>query len=79
MKTLIEDHLRLFIKAVGFHVNTFSCLIQVIEDWSRAIDHGYEICIVFFDVQKALDSVPHVTLLKHLHSNKFILNWVKSY
>ena len=37
---------------------------------------------MFFDVQKAFDSVPHFTLLKHLqplHINKFILNWVKSY
>ena len=62
--------------------STVSALIQVIEGWSRAIDHGYEICVVFFDVQKAFDSVPHFTLLKHLqslHINKFILNWVKSY
>ena len=88
VKTLIEDHLRLHApispRQWGFMStrSTVSALIQVIEDWSRAIDHGYEICVVFFDVQKAFDSVPHFTLLKHLQSlriNKFILNWVKSY
>ena len=88
VKTLIEDHLRLHAPILprqgGFMSthSTVSALIQVIEDWSRAIEHGYEICVVFFDVQKAFDSVPHFTLLKHLqslHIHTFVLNWVKSY
>ena len=54
VKTLLEVHLRLHTpispRLWGFMStrSTVSALIQVIEDWSRAIDHGYEICIVFF-------------------------------
>ncbi len=62
--------------------STVSALIQVIDDWSRAVDGGYEVCIVFFDVKKAFDSVPHVALLKHLqymHVNEYIVKWMKSY
>ena len=72
-------------KAVGLYVITLICLspiLQVIEDWSRALDQGQEVCVVFFDVKKAFDSVPHITLLKRLQSlnfNEYLLKWVHSY
>ena len=56
--------------------------MKVVEDWSKAVDSNHEVAIVFFDVQKAFDTVPHINLLKHLQPlkiNKYILQWVKSY
>lgn len=88
VKSLLEEHLQLHApisaRQWGFKSSrsTVSALIQVIEDWSRAVDRGYEVCVVLFDVKKAFDSVPHVTLLKHLqyqHINEYIVNWVKRY
>ncbi len=43
--------------------STVSALIQVIDDWSRAVDGGYEVMYCIFYVKKAFDSVPHVALL----------------
>ena len=40
------------------HRSSTSAHIAVLHDWLKAIDDGYEICIVFFNVQKAFDSVP---------------------
>ncbi len=62
--------------------STVSALIQVLYDWSRALDEGHEVCVVFFDVKKAFDTVPHVLLLEHLQTlnlNKYLLSWLKSY
>ena len=41
-----------------------------------------EVCVVFFDVRKAFDSVPHIPLLEKLSEiglNPYILRWIKSY
>ena len=38
--------------------------IRAIDDWLLALDQGFEVCVVFFDISKAFDTVPHVDLLK---------------
>ena len=43
---------------------------------------GSEVCAVFFDLQKAFDSVPHRSLiakLRQLNINKFLLKWIVDY
>ena len=64
------------------HRSSTSALISVIHDWLFALDNGHEICVIFFDVQKAFDSVPHLPLLQKLEQlgiNPYILRWIKSY
>ena len=64
------------------HRSSTNALISVIHDWLRALDNGCEICVVFFDVQKAFDSVPHIPLLQKLANiniNPYILKWVQDY
>ena len=52
----------------GFMTNrsTISALIKVIDDWSKALDQGHEVCVIFFDVSKAFDTAPHSLLLAKL-------------
>ena len=46
--------------------STVSALIKVIDDWSQALDQGKEVCVIFFDVSKAFDEVPHLPLLQQM-------------
>ena len=62
--------------------STISALIKVVDDWSRALDQEFEVCIVFFNISKAFDTVPHLPLLQQmekLNLNPFLLRWIESY
>ena len=64
------------------HRSSTSALIDVIHDWLSALDEGFEICVIFFDVQKAFDSVPHIPLIRKLADidiNPHILKWLQNY
>ena len=73
MKEVIEDYLKanssISVRQWGFMSNhsTVSALIKVVEDWSSALDKGYDVCVVFFDVLKAFDTVPHSLLVAKLN------------
>ena len=59
-----------------------SALISVTHDWHCSLDSGKEVCIVFFDVKKAFDSVPHIPLLQKLSEaglDPFLLRWIENY
>ena len=62
--------------------STASALIRVIDDWLCALDQGYEVCVVFFDVSKAFDTIPHLALLSKLSElglDPYLLRWIRSY
>lgn len=64
------------------HRSSVSALITVIHDWLGALDSGDEVCVVFFDVKKAFDSVLHAPLLEKLSEiglNPYIIRCIKSY
>ena len=64
------------------HRSSTSALISVIHDWMCVLDSGKEVCVVFFDIRKAFDSVPHVLLLQKLTEiglDPCILRWIKNY
>lgn len=73
IKAIVEEFLRvnapISARQWGFMSNrsTASALIKVVDDWQRALDQGYEVCVVFFDVSKAFDTVPHSLLLAKLN------------
>ena len=52
----------------GFRRN-ISCetqLLSIMEHWSRVIDDGIIIDVIYLDFQKAFDKVPHQRLLSKL-------------
>ena len=77
-KTLGEAHIELdsgepfdlSAQQCGFHSgrSTVSALLSVTHDWHATLEQGQEACAVFFDYQKAFDSVPHRPLLSKLES-----------
>ena len=55
---------------------------MMIQNWSKHLDDGSEVCSVFFDVRKAFDSVPHchlLNILSKLQLDPHILHWILSY
>ena len=51
-------------------------------DWTKALDDGHSVGILYFDFAKAFDSVPHISLISKLQgcgiSGK-LLAWVKNF
>ena len=57
-------------------------MLSATHDWHVALEQGKEVSAIFFDYQKAFDSVPHRPLLSKLESlqlNNVILAWLRDY
>ena len=62
--------------------SSISVLIKVVDDWSRALNQGFEVCIVFYNISKAFDTVPRLPLLQQMEKlglNPYLLRWIRSY
>ena len=56
-------------------------LIDVLRDWFKALDDGFEVCH-FVDIQKAFNSVPHIPLIQkqaNININPHILKSLQNY
>ena len=62
--------------------STTGALVNTIEGWHHVLESGSDICAVFFDLQKAFDSVPHRPLLQklgYLHIDPHLYSWIAHY
>ena len=62
--------------------STLLQLLVVLEHWTRAIEEGEEIDVVFMDFRKAFDKVPHRRLgnvLRHYGISGNILLWIEDF
>ena len=50
-------------------LSTFRNVLQLMEN-------GFDVSLVFFDLRKAFNSVPHLLLLKDIGLNQHILQWI---
>ena len=62
--------------------STTGALVSAVDDWHTHLDNGLEVCVVFFDLKKAFDSVPHLSLLEKLadlNINPCLYQWIANY
>ena len=80
----LATHHPLSLQQWGFQTGkcTTTALIHVTDHWLQELEQSHEICAIFFDLQKAFDSVPHRALLAKLHSlglNSYLQKWICHY
>lgn len=68
----------------GFRPNrsTTTNLLSSIGDWTRALDSGSPVDVIYLDFSKAFDRVPHRRLLaklEHLGMRGGLLGWIKAF
>ena len=57
-------------------------LLETFENWTKALDEGYGLDVVYLDYRKAFDSVPHRRLLEKLKGvgiNGKLLLWLEDF
>ena len=92
MESIIRDNLMTYMTTSGqFHNaqhgfrpkrSCSSQLLTTLEDWSRAIENGDPVDVVYCDFAKAFDSVPHLRLLRKLEACGVagrLLRWIEAF
>ena len=88
MHSLIHRYLMTYhplaIQQWGFqpHKSTVSALLDATHKWSNFLDKGLEVVVVFFDLKKAFDSVPHRALIDKMKSiglHPYLVRWTANY
>ena len=62
--------------------STTSALLLITNNCLQALDMGYEVCTVFFNIRKAFDSLPHRALMDKLlliGLDDYLLHWLHTY
>ena len=62
--------------------STVTALVSTFHNILQLMENGFDVSLVFFDLRKAFDSVPHLPLLyklKDIGLNQHILQWFASY
>ena len=92
MEAIIRDHVLKFLtanqllseKQYGFMKgrSTVTQLLKVMDDWTRWLENGGQIDVVYTDLEKAFDKVPHKMLiakLKTLKLSESVIKWIESF
>ena len=62
--------------------STDAALLTVVHAWHEFLECGSEVAVLFYDLRKAFDSVPHAPLLDRLvfiGLDPFVVAWIRSY
>ena len=88
IRDVIVDHMmsnNLFADEQHGFVPGRSCMTQlllVMEEWTRMLEEGKSVDVIYLDFQKAFDSVPHQRLLRKLEAygvHGALRNWVEAF
>ena len=70
----IVDHMEkntVFNKSQHGFMKTRSCMTQILEtleEWTDLLDQNFSINVIYLDLQKAFDTIPHQRLLSKVHA-----------
>ncbi len=83
IRIYLSENSPLFAHQWGFTMkkSTTTALVSFTHDCLEYLDEGKGVCVVFFDLSKAFDSVPHRPLLNKISQigfDPFILRWIYS-
>ena len=91
-ESIVVDKVKEHLKAVGVpgsiqhgFVSGRSCLTNLLtslEDWTKEIDDGYPVDVIYLDIAKAFDSVPHQRLkmkMKRYGLEGNVLGWLSDF
>jgi hypothetical protein len=62
--------------------STILQLLEILNDWTKALDSKRNLDVIYLDIQKAFDSVSHAKLVQVLESfgiNRCLLTWMTNY
>src|ERR1043165_3100952 len=92
IESIIRDHVMSFFlvnklfstRQFGFIKgrSTTLQLINIMNDWTRCLESGGQIDVIYTDFEKAFDKVPHRRLLSKLASygvNTQLLEWINTF
>jgi Reverse transcriptase (RNA-dependent DNA polymerase)/Endonuclease-reverse transcriptase len=92
LESLMRDHLMMYFmqnnlfspKQFGFIQgrSTSLQLINLVDQWTKSLEEGGQIDIIYTDFEKAFDKVPHKRLLSKLRSygvSNAIISWIKGF
>jgi len=57
-------------------------LLHMLDDWTKNLESGRQIDVIYTDYEKAFDKVPHRRLLNKIFSFGLpiqIVNWIRSF
>ena len=69
-------------QSITFLSTATSQLIEVLDDWTKFLDDKKIVDVIYFDFQKAFDTVPHKRLIGKLYSYGIrgrLLNWIENF
>ncbi|KAK6035516.1 reverse transcriptase, partial [Cooperia oncophora] len=80
----LEDHSVISPYQHGFQKgkSTVTAMIQVLNDWTKYLDEGKNVDVIYFDFLKAFDRVPHEKLLHKMYVvgiHPRIIAWLRSF
>ena len=81
---LLKDYVSISDEQWGFQQgkSTTNAILSATSTWFDYLESGFEVQAVFFDLQKAFDSVPHCLLIEKLHSigiPTHLIRWISNY
>jgi len=57
-------------------------LLQIIDKWTKLLENGCQVDVIYTDLEKAFDKIPHKRLISKLSTygiNKDIISWIKAF